>query len=54
METPTPLTDATATQTPSSHSTGLTLVEVPRALDPEWEDAFYWSYSPRFWNVGCG
>lgn len=24
------------------------------ALDLEWEDAFVWSYGPRFWNVGCG
>jgi len=30
--------------------------EAPPApeLDDEWEDAFSWSYGPRFWNVGCG
>ncbi len=26
----------------------------PSELDPDWEDAFFWSYGPRLWNVGCG
>jgi hypothetical protein len=23
-------------------------------LDPEWEEAFHWSYGRRLWNIGCG
>ncbi len=30
--------------------------EAPEAdgLDDEWEDAFFWGYGRRLWNVGCG
>ncbi len=28
--------------------------DVPHELDPDWDEAFHWSYGPRLRNVGCG
>lgn len=33
---------------------GPEIVDVPRALDDDWDDVFAWSYGQRFWNLGCG
>lgn len=44
----------TLPDTPPATAAGLVIREVARELDPEWEEAFNWSYGPRRWNVGCG
>ena len=33
---------------------GLEPRDVARALEPDWDDVFAWSYGPRLWNLGCG
>jgi hypothetical protein len=40
---------------PLSPSLGdLSPAESASILDPEWEEAFHWSYGRRLWNIGCG
>lgn len=55
METQASKVDAPALpREPADDSAGLWVKDIPRELDPEWEEAFNWSYGPRLWNVGCG
>lgn len=50
-EQPDPLV---AVDPPADPPSGFVITEIPRELDPEWDERFYWSYGPGFWNLGCG